>query len=352
MKQIRMFLFYGMMIAALVLAVQSVAGAKTRFMMNHQFPEDTAGSKLDQWFADEVAKATEGEVEIKIWWSNTLGAAKENLKLLSTGVIDMAAMSSGYFPSELPFFSAPNSLPMSLDDICQSGALMKAFMTQIPEFSEEAKRNHIRPLFFHLLNPYLLVSKKPVEKFEDLKGLQIRIWGEDMPRLVQAAGGKPVNLFLPDIYRAMESDVLDACPFSPDMAVSYKIYELAKHVTEVVLWEGPSWGVWISEKAWEKISPEHQKRIMELSDQILEKELISTREAETSARDFLQKQGVTFHSFPPADLEKWKQASPDFFADWIKKMEALGKGDAARQTVTLWKEIRNTVSCGNNASTP
>ncbi len=124
---------------------------------------------------------------------------------------------------------------------------MKAFMTQNPEFADEAKRSHIRPLFFHLLNPYLLVSKKPVEKFEDLKGMRIRIWGEDMPRLVQAAGGKPLNLFLPDIYKAMESNVLDAC---------------------------------------------------------------------------------------------------------LKKMEALGKGDAARQTVTLWKEIRSTVSCGKETSAP
>ena len=98
MKEMGKVFFCGMMIIALTLAGQPDAGAKTRLMMNHQFPEDTAGSKLDQWFADEVAKATEGEVEIKIYWSNTLGAAKENLKLLSSGVIDMAGMSSGYFP--------------------------------------------------------------------------------------------------------------------------------------------------------------------------------------------------------------------------------------------------------------
>ncbi|MCP4349422.1 MAG: hypothetical protein GY795_28410 [Desulfobacterales bacterium] len=331
------------MVLALLLS-QDVT-AKTLLKMNHQFPETAAGSKIDQWFADEVKKGTNGEVEIRIFWSNALGEPKENLPLLSKEFIDMAGMSPGYFPSELPFHCAPNSIPMGMDNICQSSAIMKAFITKIPAFMEEASQNSIRPLFFHLLNPYLLVSKKPVTKFSDMKDMKIRTWGKDMPRLVKAAGGKPATLFLPDIYGAMKQGAIDGCPFSVDLVVTYKIYELAKHITEVVMWEGPAWGVWISEKSWQKISPENQKIILETVERAREKELVETSKSEVSSREFLKSKGVKFHQFPPEELAEWEKANPDFFGDWIKKMEEKGKGDSARQTIQLWKEMRKTVKC-------
>jgi len=177
---------------------------KTILKMNHQFPENTAGSKIDQWFADEIKLKTGGGVEIRMFWSNGLGEPRDNLSLLQGGRVDMAAMSAGYFPHELPLLSAPNSIPMAMDDVCQSSEIMNAFLTRIPAVSQEASDHGLRPLFFHLLNPYLLVTKEPVLRLSDLKGKRIPTWGNEMADLVRAARGKPVPLFLPDLYSAME----------------------------------------------------------------------------------------------------------------------------------------------------
>ncbi len=319
--------------------------AKTVLKMNHQFPSTAAGSKIDQWFADQVEKATAGEVRIRIFWSNGLGDPKENLSLLRTGTIDMAAMSAGYFPEELSFFSAPNSIPMGMDNICQSSEIMKAFMDQIPAFSMEAKDHKIKPLFFHLLNPYLLVTKEPVRGLSDLKDKRIRTWGSDMPRLMEAAGAKPVPLFLPDIYEALKRGVIDGCPFSVDLIVSYKIYEQAKHITEVVLWEGPSWGTWISEKTWNRLNPDVQKIFMDTAQKARLKEIPATRQAEENPRRFLTKKGIQFHKFDSRELAKWEKASPDFFADLIKKLTNKGQKDAALQMLELWKKMRRQITC-------
>lgn len=323
-----------------ILLMFSQADAATVLRMNHQFPAKAAGSKIDQWFADEIKRMTDGDLQIQIFWNNALGNPKDNLLMLKTGRLDMAAMSAGYFSSQLPFFSAPNSMPMAMDNICQSSAIMKAFMEEIPAFSEEASGNGVRPFFFHLLNPYLLVSKKPVVSFEDLKGMRIRTWGDDLPKLVSAAGARPVPLFLPDLKEAMARGVVDGCPFSVDLTLTYGIHELAKHITDVVIWEGPAWGVWISEKTWEALSAEHQKVIMEASEKTRQKELNETISAGKEARAQLKANGVEFHAFPAGELEKWRSASPDFFDLWIHKMEKTGKEDAARQTVKLWKEMR------------
>jgi TRAP-type C4-dicarboxylate transport system substrate-binding protein len=338
-------LIVGVIAIALIFCVSSGVSAKTVLKMNHQFPAAAAGSKIDQWFADEVKKATNGEVEITIFWSNALGAAKENLTLLRSGAIDMAGMSAGYFPSELPFYAAPNSIAMGMDNICQSSAIMKAFMTKVPAFQQEGQKNGVKPLFFHLLNPYMLVTKEPVTKLADLKGKKIRTWGEDMPRLVKAAGGTPVTIFLPELYENLQRGVIDGCPFSVDFVVTYKIYEVAKHITEVVMWEGPAWGVFFSEKSWKKLSPAHQKIITETADRARELEITKTAEAGVAARKLLLEKGVQFHKFPAEELAKWQAANPDFFADWIAKMKKRGQEKDAVQTVELWKDMRSWIVC-------
>lgn len=332
-------------IPALLLLLAAPAAAGTVLRMNHQLPAAAVGSTVDQWFADEVEKRTNGNVVIRIFWDNGLGDPADNLHLLRDGLIDMAAMSAGYFPEDLALFAAPNSIPMGMDDVCQSAEIMHALTETIPGFAKEAAENGVRPLFFHLLNPYLLVTKAKVTSLKDLSGMRIRTWGEDMPRLVRAAGAEPVNLFLPDIRQALEAGVIDGCPFSVDLVVSYKLYEVARNVTEVVMWEGPSWGLWISEAAWSRLTPEERSIFMETAREARKRELPLTRAAEKEARAILKKAGVSFHAFPPGELKKWKANSPDFFADLVDRLEKQDKGDSARKMVDLWKQLRRKVSC-------
>jgi len=307
--------------------------------MNSQFTASATGSKIDQWFADEVSKATDGEVKIKIFWSGVLGDPKENLTLLRSGSIDMAGMSSAYFPSELPFFSAPNSLPMTMVNLKQSSSLMPKLMSEVPEFREEAARQNIRPLFFHLLNPYLLVSKTPITSLEDLKGKKVRTWGDDLPKLFSAAGAVPVTILIHELYESLEHGVVDATPFSIDMVKTYKLYEVAKHISEVVIWMGPAWGVWINEEVWNRISPPNKEKILAVAEKAREKDLDETAEAAAAARPFLVENGVQFHAFPAEQLAKWKAAAPDFYADWISRMAETGKGNEAKRTVDIMKRI-------------
>lgn len=310
----------------------------TTLIMNHQFPPDTPGSIIDQWFANEIFAATHGAVKIRIFWSNGLGMPQDNLSLLRRGKIDMAAMSAGYFPDELPLLSAPNAIPMAMETVCQSSEFMESLLEDIPALFDEAHRQRVRPLFFHLLNPYFLVSTTPVKQLSDLEKKRIRTWGHDLPDLFRAAGAKPVPLYLPDLHSAMTQGVIDACPFSLDLTVSYRLYELAKHITNVVIWEGPSWGIWIGTASWNKLTPHQQTIFVETAKKASQKELLPTLEAAVRAKTFLVHQGVEFHDFPEEDLKQWQRLSPNFFNRFIEKSAGRGKREAAEKMVRLWKE--------------
>lgn len=317
--------------------------AKTILKLNSQWPSTTPGSKVDQWFADEVKRRTDGEVEIKIFWSEALGKAAENLSLMQKGAIEMGAMSPAYFPTQLPFHTAPNSIPMTMDTVTQANVLMKRLVAEVPAIEAEAKANGVRTLFFHHLNPYLLVSKEPLVNLESVKGKKIRTWGSDMPRMAQAAGMIPVTLSLPEIYEGISRGVVDAAPFSVDLVMTYKIYEAAKNISEITLWLGPSWGVWIGEPAWQKLSEKQQKVMLEVSAEANQRDMVATIAAEKAAREELKKRGVVFHPFAEADRQKWKDSLPDFFAEFITTQEKAGKGKDAAHMIAIWKDVAGTV---------
>ncbi len=229
---------------------------------------------------------------------------------------------------------------MTLGNLRQASELMPRLLREVPAFRQEAERHGIRALFFHLLNPYLLMSREPIVKVADFKGKKIRTWGEDLPKLFQAVGAIPVNILIPEIYASLQHGVVDAIPFNVDLAVTYKTFEVARHVSEVVIWMGPAWGVWINESAWQKITPEHQARILRVVDQARARELETTAAAEKTARQQLLATGVQFHAFPDAELQRWQAAAPDFYADWIARMAAQGKEEDARKTVEILQQVR------------
>lgn len=315
------------------------AFAKVTLRANSQWPETHSGSQVDKWWAEEIRKRTNGEVDIQLFFGGALGKAKENLELLRNGAIEIAMMSPGYFPAQLPMHAAPNSIPMAMESVDQATELMERLMDEVPALEEEAKQNGVKTLFFHHLNPYLLVCKDPVKNVADMAGKKMRTWGKALPRAVEAVGGTPVTLFLPELYEGLARGTVDCIPFSVDLVLNYKINEVARNISEITIWEGPTNATWISLEAWNKLTAGQQKILQEVSRDAMRKDRDVTLAAGVEARKKLGKMGVTFHAFSDAEKKKWRDANPDFFADFIKEMEAKGKGSAARKMIDIWRGI-------------
>ena len=326
--------------ALLITVVTAQTGlAEVVLRVNSQYAEVQTASEVDKWWAEEINKRTNGEVEVKLFFGGALGKPKENLSLLQEGAIDIGIMSAGYFPAELPFHAAPNAIPMAMSNVDEAFELMNRLLVEVPLLDDEARANGIKTLFFHYLNPYKLVCKEHITGVADMKGKKMRTWGKDLPRAVEAVGATPITLFFPDIYEALARNTVDCIPISMDLFLNYKWYEVAKHVHDITIWEGPTAGNWITLSAWDRLSTEQQKIVQEVSLEAATRDRDLTVAAGEAALAELEKHGVQFHDFPAADAAKWRELNPDFFGDFIEDMDAKGKGDAARKMIEIWKEV-------------
>ena len=81
----------------------------------HAFPPTVIFSKIDQWFADEIEKRSNGKIKIKIFWSEMLGKNTEILDLVGSGAVDMGTIVPSFFPTRLPLAGITNALPLAFD---------------------------------------------------------------------------------------------------------------------------------------------------------------------------------------------------------------------------------------------
>ncbi|MEO5733407.1 MAG: TRAP transporter substrate-binding protein DctP [Rubrivivax sp.] len=328
--------------SALVLGLSmlpTTGHAQTPLKMSSQWNENTVTSEADRWWADQLDQRSKGQIKIKLYYSGALGKAGENLQLIRSGGVELVNMSASYFGADLPLFTAPNSIPMAMAEVPQASQLMRRLMAEVPALDDEAKRNGVKALWFHNLNPYVLVCRDPIDGLEGVKGKKIRTWGSDMPRMVQAAGAVPVTLGLTELYEGLSRGTVDCIPFSVDLMVNYKIYEVAKHVYDVTLWLGPTSGVWMNRATWDALPAAQQKLIQQVSSEAADKDRDLTLAAATTAVAKLKTEGVQFHSFSAADKAAWKAANPDFFASFIDTQTKAGRGDAAKKMVSIWGDV-------------
>jgi TRAP-type C4-dicarboxylate transport system substrate-binding protein len=301
-------------------------------------PATLPQTQIDQWFADELGRRSNGKIKIRIFFGGALGKATELLKLVSEGGVQIAATSPSYFPAQLPFMAPTNSLPLTFKDAPQAQKIIPALYSGTPAMQEEMRQLNLHPLFWHVLDPYYMICRTPVRSLADLKGKKIRSYGEDVPRLYQAVGAVPINLLPAELYESLQKGTIDCTPYSLGTAVSLKLYEVAKYVTFMSIGSPGGWPQFYNLKTWESFSPETKKLFIDVANDAQKLELQRIVEADAEARKTMKAAGVEFIDFP--DQQKLEAMAPDFLQEWVNKMEKLGKGPEATRMAKLWRDLQ------------
>lgn len=103
-------------------------------------------------FAELVKQYTGGQVEFKIYHTETLVKGREMLDAGRKGMADIVAITMAYYPGDFPFSPTAGCLPFALD----YNGIRKAMPKFVPIFDEEFKPLNLKMLWG---------VKKPSENF-------------------------------------------------------------------------------------------------------------------------------------------------------------------------------------------
>lgn len=300
-----------------------------------------AGAGLAQaniWYSKEIAKRSGGKVTLQQFWSGAAGGAREMLKLVGGGALDVAAFPGSWFPAQMQFLASVSALPTVIPNAPTAQKIVYELWDKVPAFREEAKANNIHPLFFQVLNEYRLLCNKPLRTIADFKGVKIRSQGEYFPLAVRALGAVPVTVLPGEFYEAMKRGTIDCMLLPWDLIAINRLHEVAKYGSDLSFGSIVSNGVFMNARKWNALSPAVKKLLTDVAGEAKAYDLKIAADVEAKAVARMKSQGMQMIEFKEKAAVKAKM--PDFLAVWQKRMTERGKGEEAAKTVAVWKSVK------------
>lgn len=281
-----------------------------------------------QWFADELARRTDGEYTIRIHWGGSLSGINEILNGLRDGVGDMGDIVTPYFPDQLPVNNAISFFWPQPNSSVELGLLMNYWHEQYSQFSDELAQNNIKMVGLRPLEEYGLICNKPVTSVADFNGLRIRSFGFALPVLIEELGGVPVSMSTPEAYEALERGIIDCSPVGETLAHGWRYDEVASYFIDIPL--GASWGhlIGMSLESFNSLPEDVQTEIESIGREYLFRYTTEMMAAEQEIRQGWNQSGsVEIIPFPTEEFYQVvnnSEAISDVRAQWVATVSPTG----------------------------
>src|SRR5699024_8545547 len=211
-------------------------------------------------FAELVEEKTDGQIEIKVYPSNTLGGETDTINAINAGTADMVI--SGETLDNWAPKAALLATPYAFRDLVHVQKVVEGGMGD--EIEEEIiEKRALRPLCYMTRAPRNLTSNKPIESVEDIKGFKRRV--PNVPLFLDswdAVGAKPQVMDFDEVFTGLQQNVIDGQEKPADLIQSGALYEVQDYVnrTEHVY----SWiYVLVGNDQFEALNDEQQEAVKE-----------------------------------------------------------------------------------------
>ncbi len=291
-----------------------------------------AGAEAANPWLDQVEAATNGRVEIERYFGQTLMTGADTWEGLKAGIADLAWCMHQYWANLTPLAEVMTLPFMPYESGELGGAVIWQLYEEFPSLAEQFSDNH--PIALWTSSPfYLLTTKKPVYKPEDLKGMKIRTLGGPPTQMMEALGASPVSMIMPDTYQALQTGVLDGILTNWESLYSFRHYEVGKYITLVPFHTG-LFGCSFSNNSWDSLPADVQEQIEGVGT--LEGSMFWGRNmfdtCVTAVEDIVASGGydLTYIEPTPEEIDTlWRQPYGEpIWEEWVAKMEAEGHADA------------------------
>ncbi|MCT4333889.1 TRAP transporter substrate-binding protein [Paracoccus sp. YLB-12] len=265
--------------------------ADVTLKLGHLANEQNSWHKASIRFGEEVAKLTEGRVEVQVFPNESLGKEIDLINGMQLGTADMTI--TGESLQNWAPMAALLAVPyayLTLDQMDQvaSGEIGEQIKAQVMSNAQ------IRPLAYFARGPRNLTSNREIMTPDDLNGLKLRV--PNVPLFVktwEALGAAPTPMAFSEVFTSLQNGTIDAQENPLALIDSANFNEVQKFVnkTEHVR----SWiYLTISELSWGRLSEADQDAVMQAAAtaQQYERELFLADEERLT--QILQDKGMTF----------------------------------------------------------
>ena len=247
----------------LAAAVFAAPGQATELKLAHfMSPKHPMDSKVMRPMAEELAKASNGKLTIRIFPAGELGKGPvQQYKRAVDGVADMVFGIPGYTSTQFP-----KTLLIALPGVTKGpeDATRMLWGAYDEHLADEFARVKMLGLWANGL-AVLITKDKPIRSVADVKGLKIRAPDAVGAKAIAAWGGTPVNMPVSKIYNALNTGVVDGVMIGASGIRSFKLHEIGNHFTTGLPSTVAAFYLIANKNSWDRLTKEEQAAVEALT---------------------------------------------------------------------------------------
>lgn len=295
---------------ALVFALLApAASARSVIKMASLVPDASVWGKILKDMGAEWQEATDGEISLRLYGGGVAGTEADVVRKMRIGQLHAAALSvaglttidEGFEIFEIPmFFESYEELfhvlektrPMLEKRLADKGYVLL---------------NWGQAGWIHIF------SKKPVGGVDDLRKLKMFSVADNeaMLQLWRRNGFQPVSLAVTDMLTGLQTGMIEAMPTTPLAALSLQWFRQTPYMQDLGL--APLVGATvITQRAWDKISAEHQKTLRSVALKTEKRLMTEIPEQDRRAIEQMKQRGVTVTPVTPEQEQEWRATAESF----------------------------------------
>lgn len=294
---------------------KSVSNHRNGASWSHRWP----------WLIEELKTRTNGRLNLDVSTVPELGfSGQELLRSLRSNLIDFSDIVAGFVAGEFPAIEAPQ-LAGVFGEYEQCRKAVDAWSAKVLSQNENMMGGRLIGSFNY--NSVLLFSKFPMDSLDAIKGKKIRTFSVSLSDYITALGGEPVSLPTSDLYAGLERGTIDGCIVGPDQVEGGRLYEVSKHLTNLLFGSSPGYNV-ISRRSWDRLPDDIKAIIDEIAPVYSERGWEAGRMNDNEGLDAAEKRGMTVLREPK---EEWRAPLLEIARDVVAANWAKRAGDQAKQ---------------------
>lgn len=286
--------------------------------------EHTVSRYATRPWMDQVAKATNGQVQFEYYPAEQLGKAKDLLSLAQSGVADIVLSTPAYTSDKMPL-TAALELPGLFTNSCQ-GVQAHSKLAKDGGFLAEREYapNGVRVLFPVLLPSYHLISaKRKIDGLKDIDGMKLRVLAGAMELTLNKLKGVGVRIPAPELNQALSRGTLDGVIFPYSSTITYNLP--VKYVETGLSFGSAAVTFIISESRWKQLPDSVKKAMLEAGEAVIHSACASLDKEEADALEKLKEKGAVVVRWPAADKKEVDTVLGSVANEWAADLDKRGK---------------------------
>ncbi|MDO4328348.1 MAG: TRAP transporter substrate-binding protein [Lachnospiraceae bacterium] len=246
------------------------AGGTQVWRMAFNQTEDHPQYRVMEEFSKEFKERTDGRYEIQLFPNETLGAQRETLEQVQSGVIEMSIVNNTHPGSVSDYFKAFD-MPFLFDDVDQAIRFVKESPVMEEVKADTEQYGFCIATYMPAGTRSMFTASKPIKSVDDMKGLKIRTMESDIyVNMMAAFGGSATPMAMGEMYTGIQSGVVDGAENNEITYVNSKYYEVAPYWSQTNHLIVPDWLI-INKDVYYGMSDEDRAVFDELCSEAIDK---------------------------------------------------------------------------------